>query len=679
MAASFDITKISKLSSRNYCVWRNILEDVLILKDLWLHIDEQEPALNTEEHRAWLKSQKHILAILRLTCEPDIVPLIADASTGTAAWKTLASTFASRNSTNVMRLEEAFGSARKTALQSMGEWISCVKSLVAQLRGVGVILEDSKVANRILNGFGKKYESMKHALQARPQPLTVEVVTEHLLSWDATQSSSSMPLPALPANTPGLPYWVASVPTHNNPHRGPMATAMNLAPDPASNTTASASPCPTCMSRPGPTRASPSHSYRYNPYASTACSVCSKLGHHHSCCWVRFPHLRPPWAQPPEHRHAFDHTPRTVGTPGSSYSAHLAMDYLPVPPAPPMSEFAFQGPDNDQPSTDFAFPTLHESLVNRSLFSNEYCFTLRDSPHLLSLRPPEGSLHPSDAPGMWLVDSGASCHYSPFFHLFLSLTPIEPPLRILTGNGFLTASFKGPIPLIIRANAQLYFLHLEDVLFVPGLQSRVNLFSVVVLADTGVLSTFGPDNVTFTAGSSVLASGTRIGNSWWLDADVRSHHLYMTVHQQPQPQSEDLWHQRMGHLNRIDLLKLQQQSHGILIGNPSIPVKSSSNPCVACLIGKQHRTISYFPRSSPTSRLSCLHVDICGPMQSYGYIAKHLYASVVVDEFSRFAHTYCLASKDELRNCLMEHIALVERSTRDRIKAIFSDNEPVLL
>ena len=58
---------------------------------------------------------------------------------------TLAATFASKNSTNVMRLEEAFGSAKKVPTQSMSQWISCVKSLVAQLRGVGVILEDTKV------------------------------------------------------------------------------------------------------------------------------------------------------------------------------------------------------------------------------------------------------------------------------------------------------------------------------------------------------------------------------------------------------------------------------------------------------------------------------------------------------------------------------------------------------
>ena len=142
---------------------------------------QPEDVLSADYH-LWLKNQKHILAIIRLTCESEIVPLITDASTGTSAWRTLATTFTSKNSTNIMRLEEAFGSAKKVPTQSMREWISCVKSLVAQLRGVGVILEDTKVANRILCGLGQEYDSTKHALQARSTPLTVEVVTEHLLS-----------------------------------------------------------------------------------------------------------------------------------------------------------------------------------------------------------------------------------------------------------------------------------------------------------------------------------------------------------------------------------------------------------------------------------------------------------------------------------------------------------------
>ena len=237
MSSSFDLTKVTKLNSRNYCNWRNIIEDILILRDLWLHLEAPSPGEASPDYQTWFKHQKHNLAILRLTCEPDVVSLIADAPAGSAAWKTLATTFASKNATNVMRLEEALGSARKLPSQTMSEWISCVKSLVAQLRGVGVVLDNSKVANRILCGLGKEYESMRHALQARSTPLTMDVVTEHLLSWDtstvsnpvSTLPSSTTPAPTvLSPSTTTPPYWVVSVPSHNNVHHGPMVTAMAM-------------------------------------------------------------------------------------------------------------------------------------------------------------------------------------------------------------------------------------------------------------------------------------------------------------------------------------------------------------------------------------------------------------------------------------------------------------------
>ena len=601
---------------------------------------------------------------------------------------------------------------------------SCVKSLVAQLRGVGVEMDDSKIANRILYGLGKEYESMRHALQARAPPLTVDVVTEHLLSWDA--SSPAIPsvaaTPAVPTPTP--PYWVAPVPAQNNLHRGPMATAMAMS---------SSGVCPSCphcaqLSAAGPSRTPPSTSYRFSPYTTLSpriiCTACGKPGHHESRCWDRYPHLRPVWLRDPSltamHPAVFPLArpttlplpPPTVPRP-STHTAHIAVDsapavipqsYSPVSPHAalpdpevvfPVSDAAynFTGPESHpHPPSDFAFPSLHEVLSNRLSFNNEYCFSLDNTPHLLSHRPSfsasnvfvDGTVYPDDMPGKWLVDSGASCHYSPFRHLFLSLHPVDPPVRILTGNGYIYAAFKGPIPLIIRAHNEIHHLHLDDVLFVPQLQSRVNLFSVVMLADKGIKSTFGPDLVTFTdPKGTVLATGSRIGNSWWLDADIRSHtlirtHLCLDTQHSPTACPESVWHMRMGHLNQADLITLQRMCTGMSFGSSSIPAKTPS--CVPCLVGKQHRNISRVPRSFPgRTRHSCLHIDICGPMQSYGYVAKHLYASVIVDEDTRFTYTYCLKSKDEIRDCVKEHIALVDRQTSDRVLAIFSDNEAALL
>ena len=343
MASAVDITKVTKLNSWNFCTWRNVMEDVLILKDIWLHLDAAQPAdVTGEPYHSWLKNQKHILAIIRFTCDQDVVPLIADATTSWSAWRTLASTFASKNSANVMRLEESFNSVRKTSTQSMGDWIACVKSLVAQLRGVGVVLEDSRVANRIFYGLRKEYESMRHALQARELPLTVDVVTEHLLSWDIS-SSSSTTTATTPAVAPTTSfYWVSSVPAQNNLHRGPMATTMTMA------AMGSCPSCPHCaqlnatnpvVNASGPSRTNQLVSnFHFSPYTTYSpriiCTACGKPGHSESRCWDSFPHLRPLWLRDPSVARpnfpapVLAYVPRVSQT-TTTYNAHIAVDSVP--------------------------------------------------------------------------------------------------------------------------------------------------------------------------------------------------------------------------------------------------------------------------------------------------------------------------------------------------------------
>src|SRR5258706_15779129 len=58
---------------------------------------------------------------------------------------------------------------------------------------------------------------MKYALHAR-ENLTVDVVTQHLLTWEMEHNVSPNPVSS-------NPYNVSPVPAANNPYRGPMQLA----------------------------------------------------------------------------------------------------------------------------------------------------------------------------------------------------------------------------------------------------------------------------------------------------------------------------------------------------------------------------------------------------------------------------------------------------------------------
>ena len=248
MANSVDVTKIPKLNGANYCDWRSLLKDILVLKDLWGPLFAAAPA-DPANLATWNRNQAYALAIIRLSCEPEVLSMITDTETGRVAWDTLAATYASTNTTNVMRLEEAFGVARKSNDQSMSQWIAYMKSLVSQLRGVGVTIDPNKVANRILNGLDAIHDPMKYALQARSGNLTVEVVTEHLLAWE--RQNLSVALPSASTNHPTQqPYRISPMAAQNNTHRGPMATALttttNALTTTANTPTSSSSPTQFC-------------------------------------------------------------------------------------------------------------------------------------------------------------------------------------------------------------------------------------------------------------------------------------------------------------------------------------------------------------------------------------------------------------------------------------------------
>jgi len=118
------------------------------------------------------------------------------------------------------------------------------------------------------------------------------------------------------------------------------------------------------------------------------------------------------------------------------------------------------------------------------------------------------------------------------------------------------------------------------------------------------------------------------------------------------PEIEQMWHQRMGHLNKTNLYKLPSMSTAIAIGNPPVSSKMQSQDAITgCLVGKQYP----------------------------GYIGEYKYFCVFVDGHSRFVWVYCLKTKDEIRNPFREFKALQQNYTGLRIFILFTDEEKSLM
>ncbi|RPB24906.1 hypothetical protein L211DRAFT_848713 [Terfezia boudieri ATCC MYA-4762] len=258
-------------------------------------------------------------------------------------------------------------------------------------------------------------------------------------------------------------------------------------------------------------------------------------GHGEENCWLKHPHLKPRWMvekeewrrqKIPSNRNQSQHTqvsnalipanaqlthiepyPRTNNIP-TYQTAYQNPSFLSGPPPHQSLHQAqlhttqptlmndgsiFMGPGSTN-TDNHQIAGFTSALRGKDSFGNEFAYSVESKRGDIIN---EGGVNPGDEPG--------KC----------------PPVKILTGNGWVYAYFYGTIPLILSVENERKHTNLDNVLYVPSLQTKVNLFSVPILTDKGLHCDLGPIDCKFTLDGKLLASGTKIGNSWWLDADVR--------------------------------------------------------------------------------------------------------------------------------------------------------------
>ena len=194
-------------------------------------------------------------------------------------------------------------------------------------------------------------------------------------------------------------------------------------------------------------------------------------------------------------------------------------------------------------------------------------------------------------------------------------------------------------------------LHLEEVLYVPGLKK--NLISVAVLESKGYRVLFMEGKAFLWAKdedlSSALVIGIQEGGLYKLPAQS----MHALVHDSVNP--SELWHRRFGHLHFKALPELLKMVNGI----PSIDSDYNS-VCKGCMLGKNLKKA--FPHSIKRTKeiLELIHSDICGPMSSPS-LSGYLYYAFFIDDFSCKTWIYFMKQKSETFNKFQEFKALVEK------------------
>lgn len=276
----------------------------------------------------------------------------------------------------------------------------------------------------------------------------------------------------------------------------------------------------------------------------------------------------------------------------------------------------------------------------------------------------------------WYVDSGATCHMTNNKNLLQNYVEDTPKLVTVANNQKLYSEGHGDVELLLKGHKQT--TKLSEVIFVPGLST--NLISVGKITAKGLEVNFDTQKCHIYCGQTIIASATKINGVYELDMEIQQSSdgselaacSSLEVTNIPMDESmcsQELWHRRLGHLNRRSMKLLKQ---GIASGIDY--TDSKYTPCVACIKGKQSRLP--FPKQSynrATEKLGLIHSDLCGPMSVSSFSGAR-YLLTFIDDFTRMTFGYYIKSKDEVLSVFKMFKSLVEKQTDLKIKGLRTDN-----
>jgi hypothetical protein len=225
--------------------------------------------------------------------------------------------------------------------------------------------------------------------------------------------------------------------------------------------------------------------------------------------------------------------------------------------------------------------------------------------------------------GRWVIDSGASHNYCNDYRDFLSNSITGTNMIIKLGdNNTVQAKKKGLV--------RLKGMDIEA-FFVP--EFRISLLSVSQLDLSGFTATFrsGICSVKDTHGKIVVEACLQHGlYTVSMAGSVHISELRSSNQAVRYPNSIDVWHQRFGHLNYVDLKRiLDTEKTRIPWNMPAL--------CQTCIQTKQQQRVAHTKSSRTLTPFELIHSDLCGPIKYSTGGAQ--YYIVYIDDCTRYCHT----------------------------------------
>ena len=133
---------------------------------------------------------------------------------------------------------------------------------------------------------------------------------------------------------------------------------------------------------------------------------------------------------------------------------------------------------------------------------------------------------------------------------------------------------------------------------------------------------------------------------------------------------KERWYRMLGHVNfrYLNILGKEQ----LLTGIPNEFEKEFLR-CKMCIKSKMHNLLFKNNRTKAREIMEIIHTDMCGPFKTTGVNGEKYFISFI-DDYSKVTRIYCIKSKDEVFDSLVQFVNENENLTGKRLKILRCDN-----
>jgi len=263
-----------------------------------------------------------------------------------------------------------------------------------------------------------------------------------------------------------------------------------------------------------------------------------------------------------------------------------------------------------------------------------------------------------DLKNSWIMDSGATQHYTFDKSVFSSFTEASDVLKVADGNPVEIKGHGSVLFSVYLANGASHKVTLKKVFYAPKLMA--NLISVSKLdKDAGLSATIQKGVLSCSLGKTEVLRAPMNGPYYMLDGEVIRHQVNLTA---------ETWHARLGCLNADSMRDL-----GAMVDGYAVPpnLNITCDICAEAKSTRGHFSVSTNPRAKHP--LDLVHMDtlvINSPVSRKG----ERYALVLIDDYSECKFALPMVKRSDVTSLFQNWLGWAERMTNRKLKCIRSDN-----